>query len=344
MLKFRLLSTRVSQFVTSVPKDASVMLDLTPILDAVRLAADLTRHVQQLHLAGSEKTGQEPVTIADYGSQAILCRAINRAYPDDAVLAEERADQFVTLVSTPDRAHIIQLVGNVLGETVAETDLVTWLEHGRGKEAERTWVIDPVDGTKGFIAMRRYAIAVGALEGGLPVAGVIGSPGYNDGLLFHAQGGAAYMQHLSGGKIHRIAVSNTSKNALNPHVVESAEDSHADHDGLLQILTAAGITSPVLERIDSQDKYAMVACGDADLYLRLPREAKPKHKVWDHIGGTALVQAAGGMVTDLDGSPLDFSLGAILSRNKGMVVSNGHLHERILEALAEWQVPNTSST
>jgi len=317
------------------------MLDLTPILDAVRLAADLTRRVQQLHLKGSEKTGREPVTIADYGSQAILCRAISLAYPDDAVLAEERADQFVTLVSEESRAHITQLVSSVLGENVTETDLVTWLEHGRGKEAERTWVIDPVDGTKGFIAMRRYAIAIGVLEGGLPVAGIIGSPGYNEGLLFHAQGGAAYMQPISGGEVHRIAVSSTPNDAPNPHVVESAEDSHADHEGLLQLLADAGITSPVLERIDSQDKYAMVACGDADLYIRLPREAKPKHKVWDHIGGTALVQAAGGMVTDLDGSPLDFSLGAILSRNRGMVVSNGQLHERVLKALADWKVPGT---
>jgi 3'(2'), 5'-bisphosphate nucleotidase len=319
------------------------MLDLSPILDAVRLAADLTRRVQQLHIAGSEKTGHEPVTIADYGSQAILCHAISRAYPDDAVLAEERADQFVMLVSEENRVHITQLVSDVLGERISETDLVTWLEHGRGKEAGRTWVIDPIDGTKGFIAMRRYAIAIGVLEGGLPIAGVIGSPGYNDGLLFHAQAGKAYMQHLSGGKTHRIAVSQTPIDTKSPRVVESAEDSHADYEGLLQVLSAAGITSAALERIDSQDKYAMVACGDADLYLRLPREAKPKHKVWDHIGGTALVQAAGGMVTDLDGSPLDFSLGTILSRNKGMVVSNGHLHERILEALAKQFLPTLQS-
>jgi 3'(2'), 5'-bisphosphate nucleotidase len=318
------------------------MLDLTPIFDAVRLAADLTRRVQQLHIAGSEKTGREPVTIADYGSQAILCRAISRAFPDDAVLAEERADQFVSLVSEENRAHITQLVSAVVGESVIETDMIAWLEHGREKQTERTWVIDPIDGTKGFIAMRRYAIALGVLEDGVPVAGVIGSPGYNEGLLFHAQGGAAYVQHLSGGSIKRIAVSNTAKDAKDPHVVESAEDSHADHDGLLHVLAAAGITSPIVERIDSQDKYAMVACGDADLYLRLPREVKPKHKVWDHIGGAVLVQAAGGMVTDLDGSPLDFSLGAILARNRGMVVSNGKIHERILEALAQWQVPNSS--
>ncbi|MCC6804032.1 MAG: hypothetical protein IT319_14210, partial [Anaerolineae bacterium] len=53
------------------------MIDLKPIFAAVRQAADLTRRVQQIHLAHSEKAGKEPVTIADYGSQAILCRAIS---------------------------------------------------------------------------------------------------------------------------------------------------------------------------------------------------------------------------------------------------------------------------
>ncbi len=313
------------------------MIDLNPILSAVRQAADLTRRVQQLHFVGSEKAGREPVTIADYGSQAILCRAISAAFPDDAVLAEEQAEQFQTLVSDTDRAQIAHLVGKVLGHTVTETNLVTWLEHGRGKAAERTWIIDPVDGTKGFIANRRYAIAVGALEGDLPVAGVIGSPGYNGGLMFHAQGSAAYMQRLGGGKTYRIAVSLPPKRFESLRVVESSENSHADHDSLLQIIQAAGITTPSLERVDGQDKYAMVACGDADLYLRLPREATPRHRIWDHIAGTALVQAAGGVVTDLDGSPLDFSVSPILIHNKGMVVSSGHVHERVLEALANWQ-------
>jgi 3'(2'), 5'-bisphosphate nucleotidase len=338
-LKFNLLSSRVGPVLYLQPKAAMPMLDLTAILDAVRLAAALTRRVQQLHIVGSEKVGHEPVTIADYGSQAILCRAISRAYPDDAVLAEERADQFMSLLSDADRTHITRLVGETLGESLSESDLVTWLEHGRDKEAERTWIIDPVDGTKGFIAMRRYALAIGALEGGLPIAGIIGSPGYNDGLLFHGQGSAAYMQRLSGGKTYRVAVSQPKKSIEKLYVVESVENSHADHEGLLKVLAAAGITSPVLERIDGQDKYAMVACGDADLYLRLPREANPRHKVWDHIAGTALVQAAGGVVTDLDGSPLDFSLGSILARNKGMVVSSGYVHERVLEALTHWELP-----
>src|SRR5579871_4866313 len=79
----------------------SLLIDLKPIFTAVRQAADLTRRVQQKHLVSSAKdTGDhvEPVTIADYGSQAILCRAIADAYPDDAVLAEEHGSQFGELL------------------------------------------------------------------------------------------------------------------------------------------------------------------------------------------------------------------------------------------------------
>ncbi len=260
-----------------------------------------------------------------------------RAFPGDAVLAEEYAEQFSTLVPDDQRAEIVRLVGDVIGEPVREADVIGWLDHGRGVQAERTWVIDPIDGTKGFIALRRYSIAVGLLDDGLPIAGVLGSPGYPTpdklGLLFHAQGSAAYVERMAGGsKPNRIAVSIRTK-PRDLKVVESVERDHAALELMGRIYTELGIDRKQVEGIDSQDKYAMLACGDADLYLRLPREAVPKHRSWDHAAGAVLVQAAGGVVTDLDGSLLDFSTGAILSNNRGMVVTNGAIHERVLEVV-----------
>lgn len=312
------------------------MIDLKPMFAAVRQAADLTRRVQQIHLAHSQKVGREPVTIADYGSQAILCRAISQSFPHDAVLAEEHANQFTELLPQEQRDEIIRLVGAVLGESVTEAQVKAWLDHGRGVEAERTWLIDPVDGTKGFIAMRRYSIAVALLDRGLPIAGVLGSPGYPSpdgrGLLFYAQRGAAYAELISGSKPSRIAVSSRTKpSALK--VVQSVERDHAHLELMAKIYTQLGISEAQVEGIDSQDKYAMIACGDADLMLRLPREEKPSHRAWDHGAGLALVQAAGGVVTDVDGSPLDFTTGAILTHNTGMVASNGQIHERVLEVV-----------
>lgn len=315
------------------------MLELKPIRTAARQAAELTRRVRALHLAGAHKDGEEPVTLADYGSQAILCRAIKAAYPEDGILAEENAEQFLTLVRPEDRARIVQLVGEVLGERVTQGDLVRWMDQGHGRDSERIWAVDPVDGTKGFLAGRRYSVAIGAMEGGLPVAGLLACPGYpsRDGLgvLFYAQRSAAYAEPLGGGKPVRVAVRPVA--GLNGvRVVESVEESHADREAQRRVLAAAGLKNPSVKAIDGQDKYAMVADGDAQVYLRLPREDVPRHRLWDHLAGTALVQAAGGSVTDLDGMMLDFSRGRILTANRGMVVSpGGAFHERLLKAVED---------
>ncbi len=313
------------------------MPNLEPILEAVRQAAELTRQVQRIHVVHSEKPGREPVTIADYGSQAILCRAISRAYPDDAILAEEQSEQFLQGVAAAQREQIVGLVGDVLGEKVNERDLVRWLDHGRDRTAKRTWVIDPIDGTKGFLAQRRYTIAVGILENALPVGSVMGCPGYpldgTEGRLFYVADGAAYVQPLDGGASHRIHVSDHTIPSI--RIAESVESAHADHTFMARVYEIAGITDPVKEQVDGQDKYGMVACGDADLYLRVTPDRNYEHKVWDHAAGVALVQAAGGRATDLDGSPLDFSCGRTLAKNKYIIVSNGHIHEALLRALRE---------
>ncbi len=308
------------------------MIDLSPILAAARLAADLTRRVQHLHLNSSDKGGgHDPVTIADYGSQAVLLRAISRVFPNDAVLAEESGEQFAALVAEAQRAIIVQIVADVLCEPVTEADLVTWLDWGRGRDAARTWVIDPVDGTKGFLAGRRYSIAIAPLEHGIPAAGVLASPGYGAGLLFYAQNGVCHVEPISGGAARQTRVSARTAPA-DWCIVESVERAHAHLERMHSVYTALGSALSNVESIDSQDKYAMIAAGDADLMLRLPRDQESRHKIWDHAAGWAIVTAAGGMVTDVDGSPLDFTRGANLP-NQGMIVSNGSAHDRVIETV-----------
>ena len=320
------------------------MLDLLPILEAVRQAADLCRTVQNTRIAPPEvvtddsvarKIGAEPVTIADYGSQAIISRAISRAFPDDAIIAEEGGVQFQELISREDQQEITDLIGSVLGESVTIDQVTAWLDYGHGREAARTWVIDPIDGTKGFIALRHYAIAVGFLEGGQPAGGVMGVPTYpvrEGGLIFYAQDGTAFAESLSGGAAWQVNASQR----IAPEslvVVESVEKSHASHELMAEVRDIAGIGAAPIHRIDSQAKYAMIAAGDADLYLRLPRiHSTRPHMIWDHAAGAAIVTASGGIVSDVDGSALDFSLGPTLAKNKGMIVANPRIHAAVVEA------------
>ena len=115
---------------------------------------------------------------------------------------------------------------------------------------------------------------------------------------------------------------------------ESFEEAHSDRPTQEALARALGITRPAL-RMDSQVKYGIVARGEAALYLRLPSPDNPGYleKIWDHAAGALLVEEAGGRVTDALGADLDFGAGRKLSRNRGVIVSNGQLHEAILSVL-----------
>jgi 3'(2'), 5'-bisphosphate nucleotidase len=309
------------------------VIDFQPLFHAVRQAAVLCQHVQEHYLISSDKGGHEPVTIADYGAQAILSRAISQYFPDDAILAEEQGGQFMELVSDEQRQEVIRLIGEILGAPVTQVEVVKWLDYGQNREASRTWVIDPIDGTKGYISMRNYAIAVGMMVDRKPVGGIIGTPSYPGGAqLFHAQSGVAYMQPLKGGEVKRIHTS-TRTEAASLRALESVEKSHANHDRMQLVRESAGFGEAELIHIDSMEKYARIAAGDAELYLRLPRLGSTRpFMIWDHCAGTAIVEAAGGKVTDVDGSPLDYSSGKTLN-NQGIIVSNGAVHERVIAAV-----------
>ena len=307
------------------------------LLSAARQAARLCRLVQEQYLSASVKAegGQrEPVTIADYGSQAILCRALQQHYPVDAVVAEESAAQFMQLVSAEQRRQILKLLTQVLAQPVSESELVSWLDFGKERSAARIWVIDPIDGTKGFLARRHYAIACGLLLEGRVAEGIVAAPGYNDGegALFYTRDGQTLRAPLAGGAGSPVTVSSRSR-PDDLIAAQSFERAHASKSRMARARELAGLGDARVLELDSMEKYALVACGDADLYMRLPREgSRYAHKIWDHAAGVALVLAAGGTVTDLDGGPLDFSQGETLP-NAGMIISNGALHDRVVDAV-----------
>ena len=91
------------------------------------------------------------------------------------------------------------------------------------------------------------------------------------------------------------------------------------------------IKEPV--RIDSQCKYAVVARGDASIYLRLPTRPGYQEKIWDHGAGVMVIEEAGGRVSDIFGEKLDFSIGRTLANNKGVVVTSGKLHNDVVSAI-----------
>jgi 3'(2'), 5'-bisphosphate nucleotidase len=312
---------------------------------AVRQAAQLCEAVRlEMVPEAIEKQDKSPVTVADYGSQAIICKALAEAFPDDSVVAEEDAAALGEPALAPVLATVTGQVNRVLtGAT--DADVLGWINHGNGTVTSRYWTLDPIDGTKGFLRGDQYAIALAlVVEGDLKV-GVLGCPflSFDDGprgLMFVAvRGEGTVMLPLAGGSDEAIAAQPIkvapATDLERLRFVESVESGHGDQTQQQAVAMAAGILAPSI-RMDSQAKYAAVAAGQAALYLRLPSPKTPdyREKIWDHAAGTLVVQEAGGTVTDMHGKPLDFSQSARFEDNRGVVVSNGDIHSAVLEALA----------
>jgi 3'-phosphoadenosine 5'-phosphosulfate (PAPS) 3'-phosphatase len=316
--------------------EQSSVRELQPIIDAVRLACELCRRLQASKTGVSRKSDSSPVTIADYGAQALVCRALVRSFPEDGVIAEEGGEAFLSL-PPGEREQAVRLVGRLLGEPVTEEHFVRWLNHGRGARADRVWVIDPIDGTEGFIHGRGYAVCVGTLVEGQPTDGIIGvpvSPLDAGGTLFFTDAGRAWAEPLEGSEPRALRVSDRVDPA-SIRVVESYVMGRRSREMADRVYAAAGFDARRARRYDGMVKYALVAAGAADLFIRGPRDIrKNPHKTWDHVAGTALVRAAGGQVTGLDGRAVDFSQGAELRGTLGLIASNGLIHSRVVEAMA----------
>jgi HAL2 family 3'(2'),5'-bisphosphate nucleotidase len=123
---------------------------------------------------------------------------------------------------------------------------------------------------------------------------------------------------------------------------ESVESGHSAHGDAASVADRLGITAAPL-RMDSQAKYAVVARGEADIYLRLPTRADYREKIWDHAAGALIVSEAGGTVTDIRGKPLEFHHGRELVANRGVIVTNGRLHDRVLAAIGDLGIGRETS-
>ena len=323
--------------------DHPLARDLDLALGAVREAAALCRHVQaSLDHGQLEKRDRSPVTVADLGAQALVCRGLLGQRPDDAVIAEEDAETLRRDDHAPVRDRVVAEVARLVPEADADR-VCRWIDHGAGaRPAPRTWTLDPIDGTKGFLRGEQYAVALALLVDGEVALGVLGCPNLGS-TLGDAPAGGTYYAALAGRGSWRVDADGQAAEALsvspetdpaNLRFCESAEPGHSDFGAAQQVRERLGIEAAP-QRLDSQAKYAVVARGEAEGYLRLPRGREYREKIWDHAAGSLVVTAAGGRVTDIAGQPLDFGQGATLHAGRGVVVTNGWLHDRVIAALGE---------
>ncbi len=314
---------------------------LRAVVSATRLCQSVQASLVQEGVEGSGtqvKQDKSPVTLADFGAQALVSYVLNQDFPEFLMVGEENADELREDDTLRQRMmNEISRVEPMLLESVA----LTLIDRGsyEGGASGRHWVLDPIDGTKGFLRGDQYAIALGLIEDGEVIMGILGCPNLprpdgGKGSIFVAAKGQGVQMYDTDGNSLGPAQVHAVESLTNANFCESVEKGHSSHSHSSQIAAKLGITQEPY-RIDSQCKYAAVARGDATIYLRLPTKKGYQEKIWDHAAGVAVIEEAGGVVTDVYGKKLDFSKGRTLSDNTGVIVSNGQFHDQILVAVRE---------
>ncbi|XP_078433720.1 HAL2-like protein [Wolffia australiana] len=367
-------------------RDLSRELDVA--VRAVHMACSLCQVIQQsllrrgaAHVAA--KPDDSPVTVADWGVQAAVSWVLAENFPGErlSITAEEDA---AALASPANAAVLDAIVAAVNGSLSAAAghglaapprgglrrgDVLEAIARCSAPAAEggRRWVLDPVDGTLGFVRGDQYAVALALIDGGEAALGVLGCPNYplrsqwlrhhhrffraaarlapapppgswHSGCVMYALrgGGGAWMQPVGGGAARPVRVSSVDEPAAATFCepVETANSSHSFSAGLAHHV---GLRSRPL-RLYSMVKYAAIARGDAEVFMKFARSGY-REKVWDHAAGAVIVEEAGGVVTDAGGRRLDFSGGLFLrGLDRGIVAcSGGALHRKIIGAVdASW--------
>jgi 3'(2'), 5'-bisphosphate nucleotidase len=234
------------------------------------------------------KGKNDPVTAVDREANALLCEELTRAYPGVPIVAEE-------------------------------SDPATFAGFA---DAPRAWFVDPLDGTREFIARNgEFAVMVGLAEAGRATLGVVVCPAL--GRDFVGADGVGAFEVAKDGARRPVHVSSTATLAQAEMVVSRSHragslDEAAARLGLRRLVPcgSAGV------------KAVKVAAGEADVYAQ-PGEAG---KRWDACAPEAIVRAAGGVVTDGLGAPIEYASGE-LRNTRGFVATTPALHAAVLELL-----------
>lgn len=314
-------------------------------IEAVRRAGQLVRHVQKVMVSPAlTKNDRSPVTVGDFAAQALVASLLSQAFPHDPLVAEESAGALMETAGNAALEQVTAFVSPEIGGAGPE-EVCQLINRGASDGAQRFWTLDPIDGTKGFLRGEQYAVALALIENGKVILGALGCPNLSTtgeqamggiGSAFVAkrgEGAWAATLELGDNNFQQVRVSPLA-DIHQARLLSSVEAGHTNRGKIDELTDELQIQGEPV-RMDSQAKYAVLACGGGDLLVRMISPSMPDYeeKIWDQAAGGIIVEEAGGRVSDLDGRPLDFSHGRTLVKNRGVLVSNSKLHDIVLEGL-----------
>jgi 3'(2'), 5'-bisphosphate nucleotidase len=257
---------------------------------ALEAASAASQTLLQLY-AAFEAVADAPAdisTAADKQSQEIILGHLRRAFPQDAFCAEEQTGSLA----------------------------------GAANTGRRLWIVDPIDGTRGFARKNgEFSVMVGFVEDGRIGVGVVMEPAL--GRLTYALHGGGCWQRDGDTAAAPCQVSSVAELAQ-ATLIQSHSRNPANPGRMVKALRPAR----VIETYSAGIKLARVARGEADLYLNTYSEFHD----WDICAGHILVTEASGRATGLAGQELRYGREGAWQRN-GLLASNGVLHEPALKAL-----------
>jgi len=241
-------------------------------------------------IVAEEKLGAdnkyEPVTAADRAASRLIVDGLRDAFPDDAILSEEE-----------------------IGEGLEWT------------RAARTWIIDPIDGTAGFIKHEDdFAVQIGLIDNGKPVVGVVHLPAF--GITYEAAlGSGAFM--IANGERDPLAVREVS----DPSEMRVALSRNHFSPRMNILLDHFHFASNV-RRGSVGLKMGLIAAQESDVYIHL----SSRTKLWDTCAPQIILEEAGGILTDIYGDALVYDTPELSNLN-GIVACGSAGHARIIDGL-----------
>jgi len=229
----------------------------------------------------------EPVTQADTIANDLIVTGLKREFPDDGILAEESVDT------------------------------------KRRLEKSRVWMVDPLDGTNGFIdGNGDFAVQIGLAEHGECVVGVVYQP--LTGVLYRAvRGGGTWIERP---QFDPEKAQVSTKKTLSEMRLAASRSHRSPR--MSKVVTRLGFHDEV-QRGSVGIKIGLIIEQQCDVYIHLSSRTKQ----WDTCAPEVILTEAGGRMTDLFGGPLNYNVPDVQNRN-GLVASNGASHDQLIATLA----------
>lgn len=233
------------------------------------------------------KAEADPVTEADTKANAYIVAELEKAFTDDGIVAEETED---------------------------ETDAL---------KAGRCWYVDPLDGTKEFVARNgEFSVMLGLAIDGVATAGVVYEP-ENDKLYSGVVGYGAFLEER--GKRSELKVSDVADPSQLKLVVSRSHRNRA----VAEVVARLGITREMTSGSVGL-KAGLIAEQKADFYVHI----SDRSSRWDACAPEAILKAAGGRFTDLAGDPYRYG-GTDMRNRTGILACNAAAYEAVLPAVRE---------